>query len=111
MAIAELDPDLITKRKRMLDSVGQYARPDIFTLTIDREARTLVRPKFEGRTLAAGEGGESGKEAGKNYEGHYLFSNCAPHQEKAAPISSPNPRTPLHRPQNPLALPDRPPPP
>jgi nitrilase len=27
MALAELDPALIAKRKRMLDSVGHYARP------------------------------------------------------------------------------------
>lgn len=45
MAIAELDPGLITKRKRMLDSVGHYSRPDIFTLLIDREANAQVKPK------------------------------------------------------------------
>lgn len=45
MAIAELDPALITKRKRMLDSVGHYARPDLFTLLVDREAREHVRTK------------------------------------------------------------------
>ena len=39
MAIAELDFSLITKRKRMLDSVGHYARPDIFRLHVDRSAR------------------------------------------------------------------------
>src|SRR6202453_5151848 len=47
MAIAELDPDLITKRKRMLDSVGHYSRPDIFTLTIDREAKAQVVAKVD----------------------------------------------------------------
>lgn len=38
MAIADLDFSLITKRKRMMDSVGHYARPDIFTLHVNQEA-------------------------------------------------------------------------
>jgi nitrilase len=45
VAIAELDPSLVTKRKRMLDSVGHYARPDIFSLLIDREPRANLRAK------------------------------------------------------------------
>ncbi|MDB6138007.1 MAG: Nitrilase [Verrucomicrobiaceae bacterium] len=38
IAIADLDFSLITKRKRMMDSVGHYARPDIFTLHVNQQA-------------------------------------------------------------------------
>ncbi|MBV8588051.1 MAG: Nit6803 family nitriliase [Verrucomicrobia bacterium] len=44
MVVAELDPNLVTKRKRMLDAVGHYARPDLFTPLIDRETRSHVHP-------------------------------------------------------------------
>ena len=35
-AIADLDFSLITKRKRMMDSVGHYARPDLFQLQVNQ---------------------------------------------------------------------------
>jgi hypothetical protein len=70
----------------MLDSVGHYSRPDIFTLTIDREAKAQVLPKVERPSSGGGAEDERGKEPGTSYEGNYRFSGSATHQEAAAPI-------------------------
>lgn len=40
MVVAELDLALITKRKRMMDSVGHYARPELLSLHLDARAAT-----------------------------------------------------------------------
>ncbi len=49
MAIADLDFSLITKRKRMMDSVGHYARPEFLHLTLNDTPGVVMH---RGETLA-----------------------------------------------------------
>ena len=86
MAIADLDPGLITKRKRMLDSVGHYSRPDIFTLLVDREEHTQVRSKRGFGPVSATAKDQGMNDLGTTYEYSDRFSDCASHEEATSAV-------------------------
>jgi aliphatic nitrilase len=53
--IADLDLGLIVKRKRMMDSVGHYARPELINVTLDRRPARPLNFSPEPRSLAEGD--------------------------------------------------------
>ena len=52
MVIQDLDLHLITKRKRMMDSVGHYSRPELLRLVIDRQDHRHATPSTSDATNA-----------------------------------------------------------
>lgn len=62
MVIADLDMSLITKRKRMMDSVGHYARPELLSLHVNDRPAIPMEP-MSGLELSAAGNATLGGEA------------------------------------------------
>lgn len=54
LVIADLDLALVTKRKRMMDSVGHYSRPELLSVLIDRRQQPHLRNKFNDLNTSQG---------------------------------------------------------
>ncbi|MEM8544861.1 MAG: Nit6803 family nitrilase [Cyanobacteria bacterium P01_H01_bin.119] len=70
MVVADLDFSLITKRKRMMDAVGHYARPDLLKLQLNSEAWAVVADKSPISAL-----GQAVEEPGMANQGNSEQSN------------------------------------
>jgi aliphatic nitrilase len=57
--LADLDLSLIVKRKRMMDSVGHYARPELLSLAINRHANTPMHEANFGFKEGSNDGSNS----------------------------------------------------
>ena len=79
MVIADLDFSLITKRKRMMDSVGHYARPELLSLNLDDRPTAPVNATE--RTLPPSSGSRIVSLTNANHEPNHTDRDT----ERAAP--------------------------
>jgi nitrilase len=68
LLIADLDMSLIVKRKRMMDSVGHYARPELLSLNLDNRPAPAMRAVAAFPPLAAGSQAHEADDADRAFD-------------------------------------------
>jgi nitrilase len=63
LLVADLDFTLITKRKRMMDSVGHYARPELLSLNLDNRPALPMREAGPFSSFAVGNNADESSDA------------------------------------------------
>src|SRR5262249_21447602 len=63
LLVADLDLALITKRKRMMDSVGHYARPELLSLNLDNRPALPMREAGPFSSFAVGNNANESSDA------------------------------------------------
>ena len=74
MAIADLDLSLVIKRKRMMDSVGHYSRPELLALLINR----APQPHARNIGAPAGTDGAADRDSREPSQARYPLEHDAP---------------------------------